>query len=394
MAKHRRKHRKHNPIGTLLVNSGRKRNGGKSARAKRTKKTVSLARLLAKSNPRPKARRRAGRRGVKRNSLLMNRRRKHNPVLVNRGHKRAKHRRHHRRGRKHNPVLINRGRKHRRGKYKRNPSSGGGIVYGTLGKASGLVKKVPVVGGILGTAVMGLAGALAGGVAVFPISYALPYVSKWVPDWLKPFAYTTTGVLLSAGVRALPVAFPYKNELALGLTFSGGAIDAYRFKHGKSHDLGDEYGDEYGSDEMGDDLGDDGSPLAAVEFLGADLHDAEYAGDDLSDAEMAAAELGREVFRRRFLRPAAHRPAAHRRGGDGTPGPSVHAGYPGERWGWLIYWVGFDQFQELAKMDEAQRRGIIARLKSEAHVRARKLLGEQQSTSMTSAETAGLLAVG
>ena len=85
---------------------------------------------------------------------------------------------------------------------------------------------------------------------------------------------------------------------------------------------------------------------------------------------------------------------AYRRGGADQQqgdGASDYAGKPGLRHGWLIYWVGFENFQKLAKMDPSTRQQMIRELKTEARLRARKLLSEGQTTSMEQAEMAGLL---
>lgn len=254
-----------------------------------------------------------------------------------------------------------------------------------LGKAQGYAKRVPLLGGILATAIGGIGSAFLGAVGVLPIDYALPYVAPYIPSWARPFAYSAGGLILAGIVKAIPVRVPYKDQLCIGLTFAGGAVDAYRWRRGTSNSLSGDYDGEYG--DMGDydgDFGDDGSPLAATEYGDTDLSDAEYSGEDLSADEIGTAELGRRAWRKKF------RTRPRKQSGS----PSDHgAGLPGERWGWLIYWVGFDNFQAIAAKPENERKAIIHELRTEAMTRSRKLIGQGLDSSVAEAETAGLLAI-
>lgn len=365
--------RRRNPTGTLLVNSGRK--GAKSRKVRRRRNPgVSLSSLFVNPKRRrasTKRRRSAGHR----KSVV---RRRRNPVVLQ------------------NPKRRRSSAKRRVGtRRRRNPSHALGLSKAPgramfqkyVGKIQGLARKLPLAGGALAAA-LGVAGSVLGGaVGVLPSSYAMPYVAKYIPSWLKPYGYSVAGMVISGVLSAIPLRLPYKEQLAIGVAAAGGAVDMYRFRQGKSMDLGDEYGsllsddesDEYGDDEMGD----DGSAFASVEFADANLGDADFCGDDFSDDEIGAIELGRRNFRRRYLRQQSNQ--------DAGSGNSEHAGLPGRRWGWLIFWIGHENARLLAKKPEGERREFIAKAKHEAKLRARKLLTEGLPTTMQAAETAGLL---
>jgi len=361
-----------NPTGTILVNPSRKHR--RSGHRKLTLRSLFGKRRNPITIGNPKRRRYSKRR---------------NPITIgNPKHRRA--RSHKRR----NPITI--GNPKRRHAKRRNPITIGnprrrrnpGMVGGLLAKVQGLFRKIPLVGGILASAVGGLTGALGGAIGVIPTEMALPYVAKYLPSWVKPYAYTLAGTVLSGVVKAIPMSFPYKAELAVGLAAAGGAVDMYRYRHGQSMTLGDgDYGDYSGAYQIetaGDDgLGDDGAPFAAAEFADADIGDYQYAGDDLSAAEMAAAELGRANFRRKY----AHKKRRAQAAGDEN---AKHEG-EGAQWGWLIYWVGFDNFQKLVHMSADQRRAVIKDMKHMAMLRATKLLEQGVPTDMVNAEMAGVL---
>lgn len=380
-----------NPTGTILVNPSRKhrRSGHRKLTLRslfgkrrnpitinpRKRRHSKRRNPITIGNPRRHSKRRASRaRSHRRNPITIgNPKRRHakrrNPV---RRHKRAH-------ARRRNPITIGNPRRSR--KVRRNP----GMVGGLMAKVQGLFRKIPLVGGVLSAAVGGLAGALGGAIGVIPTEMALPYVAKYLPSWVKPYAYTLAGTILSGVVKAIPVSFPYKSELAIGLAAAGGAVDMFRYRHGQSMTLGDGSYDVGGTYEInGDDgLGDDGAQFAAAEFADADIGDYQYAGDDLSAAEMAAAELGRSHFRKKYA-------GKKRRAQQAGQEDAKHEG-EGAQWGWLIYWVGFDNFQKLIHMDESKRREVIADMKHMAMLRATKLIGQGAPTDMVSAEMSGIL---
>lgn len=346
------------PTGTLLINPKRGRKSTKSRKSGKSVRSSGLSGLLRKLT--------GGGRKSRKNPILIGNPRRSSRIRVksytrSRGKSRSSARK--------NPILLS------------NHSA-------TLSRVSRSVGKLPLVGGLLGGAVAVLGSALGGAIGVLPISYAMPYIGKYMPEMAKPLAYTIAGVILSSAVRLLPVKLPYKSELAIGIAAAGGAVDAYRFRAGKSYDLGDDGYDDLGEDDMGyDDLGDlgnDGSALAAVEFADADLRDADYSGEDFSDAELASLELGRPAFWKRWRAGKASAAVA-------DDGASAHAGKPGLRWGWLIYWIGADNTRRIAALPENERREAIQHMRREAKLRSRKLLAEGSNTTIQQAETAGLL---
>lgn len=397
MARRKRRigHRR-NPTGTLLINPSRRGRHAKSRRRNpKARRSFSLKSLLAaaRKNPRRSSKRRASRRSPRRSARRNPHRRSHkrrsskrrNPLMLTNPRKSR------RRGKRRNPSLyVMNPRKRSKGRRRNplmltNPSA-------LVGKAQGLVKRIPLLGGPLAIA-LGMIGApLAGAVGVLPIEYAMPYVSRYLPSMLRPVAYSLGGLAAAGLVAGLaPASLPYKSQLVAGLAFAGGAVDAHRAFHGDSQDLGDDaWGDDYG-----DDYGDDGSPLAATEYADASLMDAQYSGEDLGEDEIAAAELGRSNYRKRYLskrksRKEKRQSASER---DSASDPSENAGQPGNRWGWMIHWIGFDNFQKLSQLEPSQRRATILQLRQEAMRKASKLLSEGQDTTMTDAETAGLLVV-
>lgn len=399
MAKSRRV--RHNPTGTLLINPR-----GKGKKVRRVRKNGgSFSKLLSRLTGRGKA----ARKGKRKNPLAVNPRKAHvrkaharrrNPLAVNpRKHKsKGKARR--------NPLAVNPIRIRRR----RNP----GVLGGVQKSAMGMLGKIPLIGGMLAATLGGLGSALFGAIGVMPTAHLLPYVSKYVPDMLKPFAYSAGGLLLAGATEILP-SFPYKKELQIGLAASGGAVDTFRWRTGKSQDIGEFSSLLAGDDDMGDlgeeDMGDEdlsaeeigeeldamgvddiGAPAAAIEWADAGLGDADYCGDDLSADEVQAASLGRRHYYGTYgdlegddLGKRAVRSASKRRG------VSRHAGKPGGRWGWLIMWIGMDNFQKLSKKPGPERAAIIGKFKQQARAMAGRLLENNQEPTMENAELAGLL---
>lgn len=371
-----RKKTRRNPAGTLLVNPAR---GHRKTRARAKGKSIwSYLRKnpLLLSNPK--------KRGKKHHR---------NPILLSNPRGRVKVKGHYRKVSKHggkrkNPILLSNPIRISR----RNPA--GALTKSVRRAVSGL----PIVGGFLGTVVGVFGSAVGGALGVLPTSYVMPKVAKHIPGWLKPYAFTAAGLAISGIIQIIPdnwvgkmLAGP-KHTLAIGVAAAGGAVDTYRYQHGKSMDLGEYEGDgEYGDAGLGDygDIGDDGSALAAEEYADADLRDAEAMGEgDLSEEEIAAAEMGRPYYAQRF-RVRAHRELTQQQKQQGC---SQHAGAPGRRHGWLIYWIGFENFQKLAKLPESERRGAIEHMKNLARQTAQNVLASGSHTAtMTDAETSGLL---
>ena len=354
---------------------GRRRNAGLSQRQKMS--------LLAQVRPRNskgqfvkyKANGRKGRKGRRRNPLIAN------PLIANRGRK---------------------GRKGRKGGRRRNPM--------VLGQIAAPLRQIPIVGPALGTAVLSLAGAAAGAVAVYPTTYAMQHVGKYIPEQVQPFAYSIVGVLMAGLVQQFaPSSLPYKGMLVGALASAGGAVDAYRRVTDNSElsgaDWGEDYGDwgddDYGEDgdyagDLGDDDWGDDENVRPGEWAGCSGYDAVYSGDDLSEEEIGYAGYGRRAYRRRF-RKGGRRSQGQSQGqhGQGQRGSSQHAGKPGARFGWLIYMIGFQNFKQLAQMDRNRRKQIIAQLRNDVMQRVEAALQAGTTggdTSMEAMEAAGLLA--
>lgn len=365
-SKSHRSRARRNPTGTILVNPGRLTLRGAIQGKRHNPITIGNPKL------------RKGSAAAKRHMAKLRSMKLRNPITI--GNPKL------RKGARRNPITIG------------NPSRIAARASGYIGQVQSMFRKLPLVGGVLAVAIGGIGAALGGAVGVLPSQFALVYVGKYLPVWAKPYAYTAAGLVLSGVVKAIPMDFPGKNALAIGMSFAGGAVDMYRYRHGQSMSLaGDEMGDydstyEIGEDEIGEDgLGDDGAPFAAAEFADADIGDYQYAGDDLSGEEIAAAEMGRAHFRRKFVNQYKKQAASSDGDGGGSDDGPAHAGMPGGRWGWLIYWIGMENFQKLSKMPEAERKDFIAKAKHMAMTRTTKLLEQGVGTDMVNAEVSGIL---
>lgn len=329
-----------------------------------------------------------------------------------------------------NPLVANRGHHRGRGRPRHNPDAGS-----ALAPFARSMQRVPVFGGVLAGAVMGVGSALAGAVGVLPTHFALRYASKWIPGWMRPVAFSATGVLLGGLIRVLGKNMPMAHELAVAVAASGGAVDAYRALHGQSANLagdydgvdgmGGEYGelgdleDPYAGGEWGDaDLGDlddgfgDAGDVHSAEWGDTSLADAFYSGDDFSGAEIQYGELGRRAFRRRFhpklrrgRRPPPPPPGGGGEGGEEgmeesmDQGPdqgaeSEFAGLPGARWGWMNFWLGHDNVKAIMKMDPPRRKAMIQKIRHAAHALAEQVIKSgvtDGSLKMNKLKAAGLL---
>lgn len=381
---------RYNPTGTLLINPRKK--GKKSRRVR--KNGGALSKLLGRLSGRGKVKRK-----VRRNAYQVN------PLTINPSHSKSRKVRrnaytinpHKRGGKRKNPVMVNPIRIRRR---RRNP----GMLGNVHKSAMSMMGKIPLVGGFL-SAVVGVGGAVFGGAAgVLPTAYFLPWLSKKVdvPDMVKPFAFSLGGAAISGLVSLLP-QFPYKQQAIVGIAAAGGAVDTYRKLTGKSQDLGEVGsllgdGNDLGDENLGDeDLGEEldalgvddmGEPGVASEWAECELGDADYCGDDLSADEIEAAALGRRHY---F---SVYGDMDGDLGRKAVRGPHRRSGYAGRRggqWGWLIYWIGMDNFQELSKLPPEQRRHHIARLRADARKIAAKLISSGNEPTVEQAQMDGLL---
>lgn len=389
MAKKSHKRRK-NP--TLLVNPrkgkhSRRKSGHKRHASRRgNPRKMSFARLFGRRKSRRKNPILANPRH--RRSKTKTKGRRKNPVMVN-----PRHRARTKNGRfRKNPIMVNpRKRAKARGKRKnpisinprRNPYSGPGSKYvsGFLGKIQKMVAGFPLVGKLLAAAIGGVGAALGGAIGVVPTAYLMPRVSRYIPAWLRPYGYTVAGSALGAALEALGrfTKMPVLGQVGRLTAAGGGAVDAYRAIHGKSQDLGDgDMGDETDGNYAGEDSEFSGEAFD-TQYGDAYLSDISFCGDDLSEAELGVAELGASHWQKKYPR---------RKMPDGGLDPRSEEGH---RWGWLIQWIGHDNFAQLAKKSPDERRSMIAHAKKEAHIRMQALLSQGVEPSMAEGVTAGLL---
>lgn len=341
---------------------------------KKPKRTVQLSHLFAKvgamkKNTRKRnpllvqnRKRNGKRRNAKKNPLLVrnnpllvqNPMLVQNPLLVQNG------------GRRKNPLLIQNKRRRKNG-YRKNP-----LALGTL-SANAMSAGTNV-----------LAGALVGSV---PHYYIVKAIYGRIPAALRPVAFSLVGGAASVLVEAFAPKFAYKEHVVTALAVGGGAVDGYRFLTSQMGALAGDYDysgeSDFSADDYGDDYGvaDDPAyaPLGRMDEYGAaDLMDAEYSGDDLSGEEREIAGFGRGAYAKKY-NPRQHGKAL--------------AGKPGVRWGWLIYWIGFDNFAAIAKANDAQRRDAIHRARHAALQAARQALSVGSETSVIAADKAGLMEV-
>ena len=258
---------------------------------------------------------------------------------------------------------------------------------------SDLVAKVPFVG----KAASGYVAPVLMGVVVGAVHYGalaalqrIPYVNKAV-EHLNPVKFTVGGVAVAVGLRYLPVGSQeLRNQIACAALVAGGALDMYRFLSRRVGDLGileDDDLDGLALTEMaglgmdsslGDGLAYDVVPLdgVAVEYSGASLADAAATPADLSVEEGEAAVRGAGAWQDRFGTPPIAR--------QGTAGgPSVLAGRPGHRFGWLIHLIGFDRFQKLAALPPEPRVALIAQMKAQAQALADAQFASRQAGTLS-----------
>jgi hypothetical protein len=332
------------------------------------------------------------------------RRRRKNPIVLTNG-KRRKHSRVRVNARRKNPIVLTNG-KHRRKHIslkgrktmRRNPG-GYSLMYNPARSLTDMLKpvtnaisKIPLAGPTASMAVGLAAGAAGAGLGAAAMHFVMPYVEEVVPDMIKPVGYTIAGSLGAALLAKLaPASLPFKSALVMGLPAAGVAIDVYRYWHGASDSLSGDMDGLGAPSYIGDigDVDDLGTAFAAYEYANASLNDADYCGEDLSGEELGQAEFGRSLWWRRF------RPEAKVRPDPSRGGASEHAGQPGNRWGWLIYAIGYENFQKLRHMPEPQRKKFIQDFRFQAKQLAQKMV--QQGIAEPTVEEAqvnGLLVAG
>ena len=276
--------------------------------------------------------------------------------------------------------------------------------------AASIVDKVPVIGGPLAEFVPTLAVA---GVSGLGVLYLHKFVEEkdYVPVWAEPYSYTLVGLGGAMATLAIPVGdLSTRRTLAAGMAMVGvfgdlithfnkstadvaaieaaanGDLGALAYKRNRYGALamrangGHEYGAlaykqnrGYGAYEYtGGALNNPAfrGPVhpevhysdadAAGAYMDSETADAAYAPGDFDAQEAQVLLMGPQAFFQRFGKPA------HSMYNRQSGGASKHAGKAGHRWGWMVKLVGFKGMQQLASMPPAQRRQMIAQLKSQA----------------------------
>jgi hypothetical protein len=381
--------------GALFVSNPRRKNAARTkTKAKKAKKSSVADRIIARLNRSTRTmkmnrKRRKNGLALRANGLAvrMNRKRRKNGLALranglalraNRKRKTTRRRKNtreialrfngrRRRSRRvrRNGLAVRMNRKHsmkmnRRHKRRRNAGAKGGSgIFAMITKPiSNLVGKFPVVGKVLGAAVLPLAvGAAVGAVHL----YALRYAGQYIPQAVRPFGYTLGGLAVKALLSVVPVGSA-SDRKAIGdaAVVVGGAMDVMRFIKGESQDFADGGMYQIGAyGEGGYRLPFDGDEQTIqTAYVDAKPGDAAMSSDDLDDAEIEAALGGPRAWMSRF--PFARRTMnVH-----GTC--SRHAGQPGHRWGWLHRLVGCQNVAKIAAMPIEKRRAYLRSLRAQA----------------------------
>ena len=288
-----------------------------------------------------------------------------------------------------------------------------------------LVKKFPLVGGIISKGVQPALLGMVGGTGVYyvgkfvgPMFGKIPVVGQYVGK----FGYTFTGLAMGGLVQFIPSSYvdkKLKDALSIAFAAAGGVLNAYKLIKGDADDYG-EFDDDFaglalsdddmdglalsddddmdGFGAMEDELGDgmlwEVEPLSGLGqfeptavfgqqvstgYEGSELGDAHYSGDDLSVEEGQAALSGAYGYAHAFGQAPHNRVKRHK----------IHshlAGRHGHRWGWLIHMIGWKRFAALASMTPEKRLEMISQLRQAAVHAAQAKFDEQN----TMAATAGL----
>lgn len=374
--RNRRRNRRTNGFSAYRMNSrrNRRRNWRRNRRWNplalqsnrgSVKSLLARIRKKARKNSRRKNfRRRNALRFAKTNSRRRNYRRRNSRVRNRRRNWRRNY------GRRRNYGYSM--KRNRRSNARRNRRYNRRYNKGIPGTAM-LTRLVGTKGGMLGGKVAPfITPAATAALSFVPVHYALKYTGQYVPDAVKPFAYTLSGLGIALISAYLPKQITNRFKAVLGVTAvtAGAVADTMRAFAGTSKTLG-ELDEIYGDyDYLGDGGAYDVIPYSGLgvgmgeaavlgDYSDAVMLDAYYSGDDLSALEGETALLGAGQWRAQFKRPAvtAKRSYQHQ---------SRHAGRPGHRWGWLIKLVGWENFRKIAAMPAAQRQGLVQKLRADA----------------------------
>ena len=117
---------------------------------------------------------------------------------------------------------------------RRNPDMAGGMLDKVMSPVQGLVRKVPFLGPRVAPLLVPITFGLVGSAGLF---YGMKLVGRYVPDSVKPFAYTIGGAVLALGSAVLPIDPKSKVGLAVAFAGIGASLDLFRHYSGTSADL-------------------------------------------------------------------------------------------------------------------------------------------------------------
>lgn len=269
--------------------------------------------------------------------------------------------------------ILNPKKKPRKGKRK-NP----GMVASTISSAQGVASKIPLIGGLLSSALGYIVPMVLGAIGVEPTMQLAKFTGQYVPNMNSSLFYLGTGIITAALAKMLLpktgfVSGDMAGRIALAIASGAGAVAYYKHRSGDSKDMGSEMGalevamgDGFGFAEAIAPLGmfggltDGGVDVGAIEamYSGATAQDVADAPGDLDYGELETVLAGPRAWRKRY----------------GKPGKGGMAHKKGHRHGWLIHLLGYEKVQELAKLDPETRRNYIAQIKAEAVQKANALL--------------------
>lgn len=259
MAARRRRARK-NPfrtVGALIVNPRKRRTRRK---AKANRRRVRKNPLLVRANRRRRSRKVSARPNRRRRVVARSNRRRRarkNPLLVRANPRRRRSRRHvransrrrsHRRVRR-NALLVrtNRRRSHRRRprhnrrrhslRVRRNSGAVGGI--------QAMLRKIPLLGGVLSSMVGLVMPAALGALSVEPTMQAARLLGGYVPQMPSTLFYPAVGLLIAAVVKGFGGKFmsaQLVDKLAVAAASAGGAVGYYKWRTGQESDMAGELG--------------------------------------------------------------------------------------------------------------------------------------------------------
>ncbi len=377
--KARRRRSRRNPVrgvGTLVLNPRRKRSRKSSRSGRRTNRSHRRRSTRRRSNS-------GARRGIAKYGFHRRRntrrRRTSGRRRTNRGHSRRRSSRR-RRNRSYGTLAINNPRRRRR-----NRRSGSRVVYRYRNGGrrrghsrrrnpdmGGMLRKIPVIGGLLSTAAGFIGPTLAGILGVEPTMLAAKFLGQYVPAMNSSLFY----VLVSLGLAAvagtyLPINPATRKLIATGIASAGGGVAYYKWRTGQDGAMS---GEMAGLPAYSGLLG-DGGAYAVVPFGDAGDSLGEYAGTNVGDVlvspaalsslEVNAALSGLGAWRRTFgpvrspMRRIGQRHQFRGRMPQGIPEPSEASEGEGHRFGWMIRLLGFDQFRAFAQLPPAEQQQAI-----------------------------------